>query len=107
MDNQLTIHEIPLPNRALRALERTDKFRTLGQLAKAKDDDLLAIPRLGRKALTEIRETIAKMKAAEINGLPNPVRDITDEPHIAWAREHKNLVRAIMAKEVVITYKTS
>jgi hypothetical protein len=111
----LDIRDAGLPARAINALKEIDKFKTVGELVKAADEELLNVPKLGRKTIEQVRARIAalRMAAADqfagkepetVMGLEPTRRQPTVEtgPEVDWARSHANLIRAIQAGEVII-----
>lgn len=99
-----TIYEIDLPNRALHALENAN-IKTVKEIARAKDEELLRVKSLGRKSLEEIRAAIARHRA-EVANQPTPAVDETKpDAVVQWAKDHRNLVMAIMNREVALTFK--
>lgn len=99
--SNIDIHEAGLPARAINALENLDKFKTLGDLDKAKDSDLLKVERLGRKTVEEIRAAIRSRKQASMPVTENVLSNDID----SWVTAHRHIIAAIIAGELVIKMK--
>ena len=80
---------------------RNEPYRTLADLAKAPDSELLGIPNFGRRSLNEVRETIAR-HAPKFNPIPDPPKN---SDIVAWALEHEHLIRALMYLKAEITIR--
>jgi hypothetical protein len=79
---EVPIEALNLTVRTLNCL-RADDIRTANQLAKMNDADLLKLPNLGRKAITEIRDKLASYETQRTDPvLPSRITDdeITGTP---------------------------
>lgn len=66
----MLIEELDISSRAYNCLKRAQmtsgRFRTVGEVADATDEDLLAIPNFGRFCLAEVREALASASVPTI-----------------------------------------
>jgi len=88
----MTIDTAPIPNRARNALSMEGRYKTLADIERAPDEELMRIRRLGLKSIVETRRIIERLKSGE-------------QDEIEWARNHRNLIRAILAGEAEITIR--
>lgn len=93
--SQIDIHQAGLPNRAINALDNAKQYQTVGELVKAKDQDLMQVKNLGRKTIEQVRARIAELRMEQAD-------KFVPKDELEWARTHSNLIRAIMAGEVVM-----
>jgi DNA-directed RNA polymerase alpha subunit len=92
----IPLDECELSTRAYNAL-RHEGCATLDDAARKTDAELLRIPNFGRMSLREVREYITWVKAAQAEKTRAANADV-----VAWAIAHPTLIRALMAREVVI-----
>lgn len=92
----VSINDAEFSVRLINTLQRSGRYKTLLDLDREIDDNLLRIPHMGVKQLKEIRETIRNVRAGEIT---------ISESVLLWAREHETLILALMAGEATIVPK--
>lgn len=115
--SHMEVQHAGFPARALNAFADLGKYKTVGELAEAKDEELMNVPRIGRRTINQIRQRLAELKAksegADVKAEPIAAAPMTQRRNasadsgleIEWAKSHKNLVLAIMSGEVTIQLK--
>lgn len=121
--SQMNIHEAGFPNRAIHAFQKLGKYKTVGEVAKASDEALMEVPKVGRKTINQIRQRLAEISAkAKEHVVPRnedeatvavaqesetfPTETVSEtSPEVEWAKNHPHLLRAIMSAEVTIRVK--
>lgn len=90
----VAVNDAELSVKTTNALQRSGRYKTLLDLDRALDDDLIRVPHIGAKALKEIRDAIRTVRAHKIT---------ISESVMLWAAEHETLILALMQGEATIT----
>lgn len=109
------IEDLTWTGKTAGALTRAAGIKTLGDLANKKDEELLEIPRVGVKALAEIRENIARAlgkpvperlteerKVRKTKNAQQTVQSFNEDALVNWAKNHSSTIIAIMKGEMVL-----
>lgn len=92
------INDAEFSVRTVNALQRSGRYKTLLDLDRDTDDNLMRIPHLGRKSIREIREVIQSVRARRIS---------LSETVMLWAMEHETLILAMVNGEAHIVATAS